>query len=70
MYLDVVRLVAALVAQRRVGRHVGEAVDAALERELAVGHFKLELDTSQRCNALVVVPCGVVEARQTHAVLR
>jgi hypothetical protein len=48
LHLDVVDLVAALVAARRVGRHVREALDDTLERQrLACRQHQLEADAAE-----------------------
>ena len=61
--LDVVDLLAALVAARRVRRHVREALDPAVERQAALRPLELELDAAEAAQPLAVLGDAVAEAR-------
>ena len=69
-HLDVVDLLATLVAPYRIGGHVGEAFDVPSERRLGGVHAELERDRPHPRQASPVVVNVVAEAAQTSPVLQ
>ncbi len=71
VHLDVVHLLAARVARRRIGRDVGEPLVAPLERELAIGRqLGGEPHGAELRHLVGMAPDRLAEAVLAHAVLR
>ncbi len=67
--LDVVDLGAALVAARRVGRHVRKPLDAAIEPHVVRRHVEFDLDASIALELPAVRLHAVAKGRPPHALL-
>jgi len=67
--LDVVGFVAPLITARRIARHVGEAINHALERHIALRNIEGERNMPHRAQALAVIADRIGETGCAHPFL-
>ncbi len=71
LHLDLVDLVAAFVAPPAIGRHIGEALDAALQRQIAVlVDPQHETDGAELRHLAGMAAHRIAERRHVHALAR